>query len=174
MIIRPYQESDIDRIVTLFYETVHSVNTRDYSKEQVEAWAPYQQADERKAAWQASLRRNFSFVAEENGVIVGFSDLSSKGYLDRMFVHKDHQGRGIASALLRRLELEATARNLPVIETDASITARAFFEARGYTVVREQTVERSGVKLNNYRMEKRFAPASAKTENAEGTGEMSK
>ena len=38
------------------------------------------------------------------------------------------------------------------IKTYASITAKPFFESRGYAVVKEQEVERSGVKLKNYEM----------------------
>lgn len=47
----------------------------------------------------------------------------------------------------------ATARLL--FETvHASRTARPFFEQRGYRVLAEQQVERRGVTLTNFRMEK--------------------
>lgn len=36
----------------------------------------------------------------------------------------------------------------------SSITAKPFFEKRGYIVIKEQTVERFGVELRNYVMEK--------------------
>ena len=47
----------------------------------------------------------------------------------------------------------------PKITVHASITARTFFEKRGYRVLREQQVERQGVLLTNYEMEK-TAPGS--------------
>jgi putative acetyltransferase len=40
VVIRDYRSSDATAIVKLFYETVHLVNWRDYSPEQIEAWAP--------------------------------------------------------------------------------------------------------------------------------------
>lgn len=40
------------------------------------------------------------------------------------------------------------------IITHASITARPFFEKRGYRVVKEQQVNRQGILLINYVMEK--------------------
>ena len=44
----------------------------------------------------------------------------------------------------------------------ASITARPFFEQRGYRVVRQQQVERGGVLLTNFVMEKvRPCPGAA-------------
>lgn len=38
--------------------------------------------------------------------------------------------------------------------TFASITARPFFERRGYVVLRENVVARAGVRLTNFLMEK--------------------
>ena len=40
------------------------------------------------------------------------------------------------------------------ITTYASITAKAFFEKRGYKTVRKQQVERNGILLTNFVMEK--------------------
>ena len=85
-------------------------------------------------------------VAVEGGVIVGFADLGPDGYLDRLYVHRDWQGRGVASALCDALPAART--------THASITARPFFEKRGYQVLRAQQVERRGILLTNYIMEK--------------------
>lgn len=39
MKIREYQERDILEIIKLFYETVHTINVKDYTIEQVNAWA---------------------------------------------------------------------------------------------------------------------------------------
>ena len=80
--------------------------------------------------------------------IVGFGDMASDGYLDRLYVHADHQGQGIATALCDRLEQAVQGP----ITTHASITARPFFEKRGYAVIKEQTVERQGVALTNFVM----------------------
>ena len=39
MIIRKYKSTDCKYLAQLFYDTVHSVNSKDYSKEQLNAWA---------------------------------------------------------------------------------------------------------------------------------------
>ena len=39
LILRVYKPADCKALTELFYETVHSVNTKDYTKEQVDAWA---------------------------------------------------------------------------------------------------------------------------------------
>ena len=64
----------------------------------------------------------------------------------------DHQRRGVASALCDALEAACAA---PVFITHASITAKGFFLKRGYEVVRAQQVERRGVLLTNFVMQKK-------------------
>ena len=152
MVLRRYRTSDCGRMAELFYETVHSVNAADYTKEQLDAWAT---GNVDLTAWDKSFLEHFTIVAEETGDdgkrIVGFGDIDSTGYLDRLYVRKDRQRRGIASAICGELENAADAAK---ITTHASITARSFFLKRGYRVVREQQVERGGILLTNYVMEK--------------------
>lgn len=39
MVIRKYYLSDCKEIIELFYNTVHIVNAKDYTKEQLDVWA---------------------------------------------------------------------------------------------------------------------------------------
>ena len=39
MQLREYQPSDCAQMAELFYQTVHSVNAKNYTKEQLDAWA---------------------------------------------------------------------------------------------------------------------------------------
>lgn len=149
--LRPYRNSDCEAVVRLFTETIHSVNAGDYTPEQLDAWAPAQQD---LARWDNSLAAHDTLVAELEGELVGFADMDGSGYFDRLYVHKSHQGQGIASLLAGELERQALERGITRFVTDASITARPFFERRGYRVVQEQSVDRAGVQLTNYRMEK--------------------
>ena len=148
MVLRAYRSADCPALAELLYQTVHQVNIRDYTQEQVDAWATGQADLER---WDRELREHRTVVAWEDGLIVGFGDMDKTGYLDRLFVHKDFQGRGIATAICDALEGESAA---PRLWVQASLTARPFFEGRGYRVVKAQQVERRGVLLPNFVMEK--------------------
>lgn len=151
MKIRRYEPDDLSQITALFYDTVHAVNAADYSPEQLDAWADGAPDRDR---WNRSLLAHHSLVAVEGeGLIVGFGDIDGTGYLDRLYVHRDRQGQGIATALLGRLERAVDA---PVITTHASITARPFFEARSYRARCARQVERDGVTLVNFAMEKKL------------------
>ncbi|TSO25816.1 GNAT family N-acetyltransferase [Lactobacillus sp. LL6] len=147
MFIRKYQSNDCQKVIELFYDTVHTINARDYNKEQLFSWAP-KEANLNK--WNQSLMNNFCLVAEMDNQIVGFGDISKDGYLDHLFVHKDFQGQGIASNLCNKLESIPSKQ----ITTHASITAKPFFEKRGYKVIKKQTVVRNKIELVNYVMRK--------------------
>lgn len=150
MLIKSYEKEFFIDICTLFYETVHSVNAGDYSESQLEAWAP---KDNDYSHLKTALEKNRTLVAIEDGMIIGFADIEDTGYLDHLFVHRDYQGKGVATALCNKIEAKG---NFNEIETHASITALPFFEKRGYKVVREQIVEIRGEKLKNYVMRKRM------------------
>lgn len=147
MTLRNYQPSDCRETAWLFYETVHTINARDYTQEQLDAWAPESRDLEE---WNRRFLEHRSVVAVDQGQILGFGDLAPDGYLDRLFVHKDFQRQGIASAICQYLEQDFAG----AITTHASITAKPFFLARGYRVVREQRVLCRGVWMINYVMEK--------------------
>lgn len=147
MTLREYRPADCKEITELFYHTVHTVNAKDYTREQLHVWATGQ-VDLDK--WNQSFQDHYTIVAVENDVLVGFGDIDSTGYLDRLFVHADHQRKGIAAAICDRLEQAVPG----TITTHASITAKPFFEKRGYKVVKEQQVERQGIALTNFVMKK--------------------
>ena len=147
MTLRKYHPEDCGAAAELFYQTVHTVNARDYTRAQLDAWAPARMDLE---AWNQSLLAHTCLVAEEDGRVIGFADMDAAGYLDRLYVHRDHQGEGVASALCDALEETVSGP----VTTHASITAKTFFEKRGYRVVREQTVVRWGVALGNFVMVK--------------------
>jgi len=147
MVIREYQPLDCEVLAELYYNTVHTVNVKDYTKEQLDVWATGIVDLEK---WNQSFEENYSLVAIDGEVIVGFGDINKAGYLDRLFIHSDYQRKGIATAICKRLEQVVQGN----IVTHASITARPFFEKRGYRVIKEQQVERQGIFLTNFIMEK--------------------
>lgn len=70
MKIRSYHSDDCHAIISLFYETVHKINQRDYTRGQIEAWANDNSID--SIAWDLSLTHHKTLVAEMDDTIVGF------------------------------------------------------------------------------------------------------
>lgn len=81
--IRKYKSVDCAEMAKLFYDTVHTVNARDYTKQQLDAWAP---GNVDLKEWDASFLAHNTMIAECGGKIVGFGDMREDGYLDRLYV----------------------------------------------------------------------------------------
>src|SRR6266566_4090146 len=104
LLCRSYKFTDFETILSLFYDTVHAINIKDYSQEQIDMWAPFVLD---KVKWAKSLSEHFTYVVEIDGKIVGFCDMTHKGILEHLYVDKDFQGHGIASLLLKTVEQKA-------------------------------------------------------------------
>ncbi|MEM6692719.1 MAG: GNAT family N-acetyltransferase, partial [Planctomycetota bacterium] len=96
----------------------------------------------------------FAYVAMEGERLVGFADMDHEGYIDRLFVSADHQRMGFARQLFERLIQDALRNDILEMTTEASITARPFFQSMGFEVEQKQSVICRGVALTNYRMRK--------------------
>jgi GNAT superfamily N-acetyltransferase len=151
MIVRRYEAGDFESVVTLFTDTVRHVNIRDYSPEQVAAWAP-QPPD--LVRWHQRIADLTLWIAELDGRLAGFCGLGAGGHVDLLYTDYRFQRQGVARCLYQQVEKEARQRGVRRLFTEASITARPFFEKMGFEVLREQSVELRGVTFQNYAMEK--------------------
>ncbi|MHB1949596.1 MAG: GNAT family N-acetyltransferase [Gammaproteobacteria bacterium] len=150
--IRSYVEADAASLAAIFYHTIHKINAKDYSPEQLDAWAPRSRLE--TEGWIRKWKKLPPIVAVMDDKIVGFAELEDNGHIDCFYCHHEYQGCGIGSALMREIENRAEKNNLKKIFAEVSITARPFFEAKGFTVKKEQSVTVRGMVLTNFVMEK--------------------
>ena len=151
MFIREFNISDTEEIMQLFYNTVHKINIRDYSSEQVDAWAPKNMD---YAQWSERLQAKMTYVAQLDEKVIGFAELEETGHIGCFYCHADYQSMGVGTKLINQIQLTAHNLGIQKLFTEASITARPFFEHMGFRVVTPQKVERRGMKFINYVMEK--------------------
>jgi putative acetyltransferase len=155
--IRLFEAQDAEQIAQLFHETVREINVHDYSSKQVRAWAP---DDIYFRNWVEVCSSRFTYVADDEGAIAGFGELEPNGHIDCFYCHKNYQGCGVGRQLYQAIEVKAIELSLHRLFTEASITAKPFFQRMGFSIVREQEVTRRGETFINYAMEKLF-PTSA-------------
>lgn len=149
--IRPYRDSDLDGVIDLFLRAVRHTASEHYDAQQIAAWA---QAD--RDEWEAARACCPTFVAFTGGELAGFADLQATGLIDMMFVDPKHQRKGVATALLARIEAEAGEIGMPVLHTYASITAEPFFEYCGFTMLLARAVVVRGQRFVQLIMEKKL------------------
>lgn len=155
MIIRQATTDDVNEIKDLYYNSIVSVAARNYNPEQITAWASTANKPE---AFVSRIKEQVFLVAEnEINKIIGFASLSKNGYLDLLYTHKNFQRQGVATALLKEILAAASALRIRLISTEASITAKPFFEKNGFTLVTQQTVFINKIALTNFKMQKKIS-----------------
>ena len=152
ILIRRYIESDAPHLAAIYYNTIHTICAKDYSAEQLEAWAPLSSLDAK--GWIEKWNRINPFVAVFKGQVVGFAELEENGHIDCFYCHQDYQRCGVGSTLMQAVFDEAKKHDLAKLYAEVSMTAQPFFESKGFIVTRKRTFERSGVVLSNFAMEK--------------------
>ena len=151
MHIRRANTRDLDQIRRLFSDTVRFVNFRDYDLEQIRIWAAGSENIDR---WKSRIAEQYFLIAEKEQMMVGFASMTDEGYVDLMYVHHEHQGKGIGTVLLGNLEEFAERIDKKALSADVSITARPFFEKRGFGVIKIQSREIKDITFSIYMMTK--------------------
>jgi len=152
IITRAYQLSDAQALANIYYNTIHHVNKRDYSIEQINAWAPSSSLV--IDGWKQKWEKLVPIVALSKNIIVGFAEFESNGHIDGFFVHHKFQGKGVGSVLMTAIEAIAKQNYTPRMDAEVSITAKSFFARKGFQVTKKQCVIIRGCKLTNFVMEK--------------------
>lgn len=148
--VRAYRPGDAEATWEAYWRAVRGTAARDYSPDQVAAWAP-DPVD--LAAWNERRLGAHTFVATIEGRVVGFADIRDDGLLDMLFVHPDAGGRGVARALVDAVIERARELGLTRLHTHASRTARPAFERFGFVVDRANPDNWiRGQNLPNYEM----------------------
>ncbi|EXJ26082.1 acetyltransferase family protein [Vibrio parahaemolyticus VPCR-2009] len=107
--IRNYSVEDAKALWDIHFYTIRNINIRDYSQAQVEAWAP-ERLD--PSVWEKRMKGLSPFVAEIDGVIVGYTDLQASGLIDHFFCHHEHQGKGVGKALMNHVFKVGNSRGI--------------------------------------------------------------
>lgn len=151
MNIRKYEKNDNQEIYKLFYDTVHNIKRKTYTKKQLDLWAKKRVDLDN---WCEKFAQSYTIVAEDNGEIIGFSNINSEGYIDTLYVHKNHQNKKVATNILSNIEKYSFENNFHQIMTYSSENAKAFFEKSGYVVEEQNILIIGKEELKNYLMKK--------------------
>ena len=152
--LRPFLAEDTPLLAEIFRAAIEELTGDDYNEAQQEAWASA--ADDEDEFGQR-LASRLTLIATLEGSPVGFASLEDNRNIDMLYVHPAVTGQGVATMLCDALEKLAAARGTARLSTDASDTARGFFEKRGYEAQQRNTVSCGDEWLVNTTMAKQLS-----------------
>src|SRR5215212_11957294 len=148
LIIRKATQEDKEAIRRVHGRAIRETCASHYTTEVIEIWAGRLRAEK----YAEAIDRYDFFVAEEDGVVVGFGELGREsGEIQGLYVSP--AGRGVGRKLLCKLEETARACGLKSLSLTSSLNAVPFYERAGFVAVEELTetigpgVERGSVRM---------------------------
>lgn len=157
-LLRRFRAGDLAGVIAVFRSAVRGTGPTAYDAGQVAVWARF---PEDRAAFGAALARGVTIVAERGGTIVAFGQLYPEDHIEYLYTDARYNRTGLGSAIHARLEDSARAAGTRRLTTKASLISRSFFEKAGFTVTKEEEIERGGVRFRRFRMAKRLEPRPA-------------
>lgn len=131
IVIRRATTADANAVHEIVLLALRETNARDYPASVIErlvSTLPDKVA--------SNLETWCAFIAIVNGRVVGTGSLNGQT-VSSVYVHPDYQGRGVATQLMDTVENVANAESHPTLSVQSSVTARPFYEKRGFKVVQE-------------------------------------
>lgn len=153
MPVRRYRAGDEDALWRVYHSAIHIIAARDYTQEQVDAWAPGSVDPD---LWRRRMEGINPFVVEIEQEIVGYADVQATGYIDHFFVSGHFPRRGIGALLMKTVHEEALRMGLEELTSDVSRTAQPFFARFGFAVVEQRCSMLRGVVVPNALTRKRL------------------
>jgi putative acetyltransferase len=149
--LREFRIGDEPALRAVFESAIHQVAIRDYTPEQVNAWAP---RGWDAGLWAMRMQGIAPFVAERDGELVGYADVQPNGYIDHFFVGASAGGQGVGGLLMRRIHVRAAELGIAVLSSEVSRTAQPFYRHFGFEVVDHHSNVVRGVELQVAAMRK--------------------
>ncbi|WP_255569872.1 GNAT family N-acetyltransferase [Erwinia sp. S43] len=154
--LRIYREGDEAALLKVFLSSIRDIASRDYTPDQIAAWAPEDMDPQR---WASHIKQLQPFVVELEGEIAGYADVQPNGYIDHFFVAGNCPKQGVGTLLMKAIHDEARRLGLSELTSNVSKTAEGFFLRQGFHVVERGFPVRRGVTLQNALMRKELRTA---------------
>ena len=153
LLIRHYQADDSEKLSEIFTDAIMAIEDSFYTPSQKHAWIG-NHSDE---FWQHRFEKTLPFMAVIGDRVVGFIEFGFDdgiGEIDCFYIEPKFQQQGVGQALFEKVLEVAKLNDIKEIRVFASHIAKPFFAKQGFKVIRENSVVRSNVTLENWLMVK--------------------
>jgi putative acetyltransferase len=145
--VRTARPADAGAVLDVKRAAIEELAARAYTPVELEAWAPDDDAvEEYRSAMSAEQFQ--VLVAEDDGLIAGYGVLNAaESRVEALFVRPFWTRSGIATRLLRQLEMSAAFDGCTVLSVISSLNAVPFYESLGYDRVEDRSRTIDGVDI---------------------------
>ena len=147
--IEKYNAEMIPELWKVYFTSIRMVCRNDYSKKQIEAWAP-ESFD--LNTFKEKMDKINPFVAMLDEKVIAYSDLQSDGLIDHFYVHGEFQGKGVGTKLMKTILNQG--KSYPRLYSHVSHTAKSFFLKHGFSVVKVKHEKIRNMSIENNLMVK--------------------
>ncbi|QCC50992.1 GNAT family N-acetyltransferase [Halapricum salinum] len=152
--VRTAKPGDAEAVLEVKRAAIEELAARAYTPVELEAWAPDDDAiEEYRSAMSADQFQ--ILVAEDDDTIAGYGVLNAEqSRVEALFVRPFWARLGIATRLLRQLEMSAAFDGCETLSVVSSLNAVGFYEALGYDRVEQRSRTIDGVDIEFTLLEK--------------------
>ena len=153
IILRNYLESDGEALLSIFRDAVSVTGLDAYPLQHVLAWLASADDD---STFIRDLSLGITRIAvDDQGRSVGFAQMYPLGHVRMLYVLPQNSRQGIGSMLLTDLLRTCNENGWRHLTTDASRLSLRLFARFGFQVIEVEQVDRNGVWIERFRMDKR-------------------
>lgn len=129
MQISPARVADIPAMAALHEASIRQDCGPFYSEAQIDEWVGHQDTEH----YAQVLTERVALIAVDSGRVLGFGSVTpAAGFLNTLYVAPDAMHRGVGSALLHALEVEARAAGANALKLRSTLNAATFYESHGW------------------------------------------
>lgn len=150
--LRTARTDDASAIAAVAVASIRGLGANFYDTAQIDAWSAAFTSETVQSAFVTGI----TWVALNEGEVIGFAKWESPSEFDLLYVHPNAARAGVARALNDALERAANDANVAELEATVSRSARMTFDSFGYELVEEATRELGGQQFSVARMRKRL------------------
>tara|TARA_Y100001968_G_scaffold99332_1_gene89340 strand:- start:444 stop:893 length:450 start_codon:yes stop_codon:yes gene_type:complete len=145
--------ADHDDVVDVFNDSINSLCSGFYSKQQIKVWLSLSTAH---GAMDRALNNGKGWVSCLDSEIEAFAIRYPSNRLALLYCRGRSCRQGHAKSLLRRIELDALASKEKSLKTEASLLSYKLLLSLKWQIIRLESASINHVNFNHYLMEKKL------------------
>jgi len=158
--IRRAAHADAQGIINSHIRSIREICSKDYSPQEIEAWAG---RDFKVERWHATIDRDFVWVIDIGGKVSGFGHIALKddgsAYLHGLYFSPEAKGLGFGKKLFEEMLKVVREKKISKIRLHSTITAKAFYKHLGFQESEgECGIDMQGIRVPCFPMELKIIP----------------